>query len=66
MLKDDNFYEEVPHDCSKITMEKKKVNAIQLAHEIIQNDIDYFVNFEFKPSSFYAPPQKKKKKNPQK
>ena len=40
MLEDDNFYEEVPHDCSKITMKKIK-NVIQLAHEITQNEINY-------------------------
>ena len=56
MLKDDNFYEEVPHDCSKITMKKIR-NVIQLAHEITQNEIDYLVNFEFKPSSFYCLPK---------
>ena len=56
MLKDGNFYEEVPHDCSKITMKKIR-NVIQLAHEISQNEIDYLVNFEFKPRSFFSLPK---------
>ena len=45
MLKDDNFYDEVLHDYSKITMEKNIRNVTQLAHEMTQNEIDYLVNF---------------------